>query len=321
MDTEVLLWLKHYERLGMDGSGVTLPEAPIRVRDLALTLENSTKAEIWSIHLAQRTLAKGKSLLDHICRAKLVNNIELTEEEDKHMEKYHRKREYNMSLPYAPNCTNGQGIRQSHLATGYIISPTGRRIGAMCESCAQEVIDEYREKLGQVWTFEPQEWQQVDLNRPAYTYGNPYQDDEEPVSNESISVGYSSGTLIYKEGSLFPSEHVRDGLDRSESIPSYVDPKDLQLQRICAYTDTRLIENTIKSEIDCPWCEALPGDVHARICPNGERWAQAKEIRDSAASLGKLGGKTKTEKKSKAAKENGKRGGRPQSTQLDMDDI
>ena len=66
-----------------------------------------------------------------------------------------------MSLPYAPNCTNGQGIRQTHSATGYLISSTGRRISAMCSSCAQEVIDEYKEKLGQVWTFELQEFQPV----------------------------------------------------------------------------------------------------------------------------------------------------------------
>jgi hypothetical protein len=71
------------------------------------------------------------------------------------------KEEDKMSLPYAINCTNGQGIRQSHSAEGYIISPTGRRISAMCRSCAQVVIDEYKEKLGEIWTFENQEWQEV----------------------------------------------------------------------------------------------------------------------------------------------------------------
>lgn len=66
-----------------------------------------------------------------------------------------------MSLPYAVNCTNGQGIRQSHSAEGYIVSPTNRRIGAMCQLCAQECIDEYKDRLGEVWTFERQEWQPV----------------------------------------------------------------------------------------------------------------------------------------------------------------
>lgn len=192
-----------------------------------------------------------------------------------------------MSLPYAPNCTNGQGVK--HSATGYIISPTGRHIGAMCLSCAEEVIDEYKDKLGQVWTFEPQEWQPVPV--------------DEEVTGRGLHQLRELGTI------------------QGESIQPYIDPKDLQLARICSYDNVNLPENTLPSEIDCPFCEALPGDIHARTCHNGERWKQAKEIRDSAARLGKLGGKAKTEKKAKAAKENGKRGGRPQSSQLEMEDI
>lgn len=40
-----------------------------------------------------------------------------------------------------------------------------------------------------------------------------------------------------------------------------------------------------------------------------EQWAKNK----AAVSLGKLGGKVKSDKKSKASRENGKKGGRPKN--------
>lgn len=78
-----------------------------------------------------------------------------------------------MSLPYAPPCIDGKGIRQSHISEGVIVSPDGRPISHMCRSCAQRVIDEYKEKLGVIWTFEEREYEQIDPNRPLYVYDSP----------------------------------------------------------------------------------------------------------------------------------------------------
>jgi hypothetical protein len=52
------------------------------------------------------------------------------------------------------SCIDGKGIVQSHFAEGWIISPQGKPIAPMCADHAKEVIDEYREKLGVVWTFD-----------------------------------------------------------------------------------------------------------------------------------------------------------------------
>lgn len=57
------------------------PNAPIRGRELAESLVDASLAEIWTIHLSQRTLAKGDALLEYICRAKILNGIPKTEEE------------------------------------------------------------------------------------------------------------------------------------------------------------------------------------------------------------------------------------------------
>lgn len=115
----------------------------------------------------------------------------------------------------------------------------------------------------------------------------------------------------------------------------------LQIQRMCSYVDTKLIENTILSEFDCTWCDAKVGDTHSRACPNGERYKQVQQLTQSGKSLpeiipgyieqvfpesvaarelGRLGGKVKSEAKSTTARENGKKGGRP-SKQLDLEDI
>lgn len=133
--------------------------------------------------------------------------------------------------PYAVNCTDGKGILQSHLAEGYIISPTGRRIGAMCRSCAQVVIEEYQTKLGQTWTFEPQDWR--------------------PVTQEQIRVGV--------EGR---------GLHQLAEMGTYIDP-----------------------------------------------------IHSSAATLGRLGGRARSEAKTTSSRSNGKKGGRPSVKQLDLEEI
>lgn len=66
----------------------------------------------------------------------------------------------------------------------------------------------------------------------------------------------------------------------------------LQIQRMCSYVDTKLIENTIL-------------------------------VRDTELlqELGRLGGLVKSEVKSTTARENGKKGGRPAIKQLDLEDI
>ncbi len=106
-------------------------------------------------------------------------------------------------------------------------------------------------------------------------------------------------------------------------IPFYIDPMtvDLQIVRMCSYLDTKLVENSVPSKFDCPLCEARIGETHASTCAHGERYAQAKEIRDAARNLGKLGGKSKSESKTLSSRENGKKGGRPRDETLNVDDI
>jgi hypothetical protein len=45
------------------------------------------------------------------------------------------------------------GRTLSHAASGWLTSPDGRPIVTMCHEHAQNCIDEYREKLGESWTF------------------------------------------------------------------------------------------------------------------------------------------------------------------------
>lgn len=137
-----------------------------------------------------------------------------------------------MSLPYAPPCTDGKGIRQSHLSEGVIIPPDGRPISHMCRLCAQAVIEEYRDKLGTIWTFEVREYQPINPDRSLYVYDSP-----------------------------------------EWRTPS----------------EDKLVENVVES---------------------------------AAAQLGRLGGKVKSEAKSTSSRANGRKGGRPKSTQsIDMDEI
>lgn len=76
--------------------------------------------------------------------------------------------------------------------------------------------------------------------------------------------------------------------------------------------------------------EVFPGTVKGRVAATGmedehsihykRREEEYREINFNASELGRLGGKVKSEVKSIAARENGKKGGRP-SKQLDIDDI
>jgi hypothetical protein len=45
-------------------------------------------------------------------------------------------------------------MRHGVRADGWLITPEGKRAGAMCRAHAQAVIDEYAAKLGMAWTFE-----------------------------------------------------------------------------------------------------------------------------------------------------------------------
>lgn len=99
--------------------------------------------------------------------------------------------------------------------------------------------------------------------------------------------------------------------------------RDLQIVHMCSYENTKLVENTLPAENDCPWCDAKAGDTHARSCEHGERYKQAKEIRDaardSARQLGRLGGLAKSEAKTQSSRENGKKGGRPRKEEKEID--
>ena len=54
-------------------------------------------------------------------------------------------------------CVDGKGERCFRTATVRLYNPKGKPVPgpAMCAGCAQEVIDEYRAKVGEVWTFKP----------------------------------------------------------------------------------------------------------------------------------------------------------------------
>lgn len=61
--------------------------------------------------------------------------------------------------------------------------------------------------------------------------------------------------------------------------------QNIKLHRMCSYADTKLIENTIPSSIDCWLCDAKVGDTHSRACPNGERYKQVQQLTASGKSL------------------------------------
>jgi len=42
-------------------------------------------------------------------------------------------------------------------ATGWLVSPSGRRVFMMCAQCADETIARFRDTAGQEWWFEPVE--------------------------------------------------------------------------------------------------------------------------------------------------------------------
>ncbi len=52
------------------------------------------------------------------------------------------------------NCTDGQGRSTLHNAEGWLRSPGGELVVAQCKRHALEVIDEYDERLGELWTFD-----------------------------------------------------------------------------------------------------------------------------------------------------------------------
>jgi hypothetical protein len=51
-------------------------------------------------------------------------------------------------------CTDGQGRLIDHAAEGWLLCPEDRRIVRQCARHAQHAIDEYRDKLGEAWTFD-----------------------------------------------------------------------------------------------------------------------------------------------------------------------
>ena len=49
-------------------------------------------------------------------------------------------------------CRDGRGYPCPEAGTVRLVSPNGWRGGPMCETHAQEVINEYASKLGEAWT-------------------------------------------------------------------------------------------------------------------------------------------------------------------------
>lgn len=86
--------------------------------------------------------------------------------------------------------------------------------------------------------------------------------------------------------------------------------------------------NTTKAESFCVWCQAENGEVHSLACPEGERYKYFQRLGESGISIpaymGYVGGLVKSEAKSKSSRANGRKGGRPKSTQsksIDIGDI
>lgn len=72
-----------------------VPGASIRGFNNALRMANATPAEIWTLSISQRTLAKGERLMHYVCTAKVVNNLPRTPEEEAYLNlivknKYHQ---------------------------------------------------------------------------------------------------------------------------------------------------------------------------------------------------------------------------------------
>lgn len=61
------------------------PAAVIRTEEQAQAATRMTIAEVWSMTLAQQTLAMGDRLLEYVCRAKLVNSLPLTPAETSYL--------------------------------------------------------------------------------------------------------------------------------------------------------------------------------------------------------------------------------------------
>lgn len=72
----------------------------------------------------------------------------------------------------------------------------------------------------------------------------------------------------HKEDHYFGDHHDEEGDNKVN----------LQIQRMCSYADTNLVENTIPADSDCSWCDAKVGHTHSRACPNGERYKQAQQL-------------------------------------------
>ena len=59
----------------------------------------------------------------------------------------------------------------------------------------------------------------------------------------------------------------------------------VKIHRMCSYTDTQLVENSIICTTECWSCDAQIGDTHSRACPNGERYKQVQQLTASGKSL------------------------------------
>ena len=59
------------------------------------------------------------------------------------------------ALPYPPPCLDATGQPHGAPSEGRVVAPSGRPVTWRCRACAEAVIAEYAEKLGERWTFVP----------------------------------------------------------------------------------------------------------------------------------------------------------------------
>jgi hypothetical protein len=112
------------------------------------------------------------------------------------------------------------GHRQGHVAEGWLCSPEGTRIVTQCREHAERVISEYKEKLGETWTFAPDTPSYQDLTEEEQViadllyvfthgggHGNPYMKPEVKraltflAARYNIADWHDATILLPKEGS------------------------------------------------------------------------------------------------------------------------
>lgn len=125
-----------------------------------------------------------------------------------------------MTSDHALRCTDGQGYLTDHGAEGWIVAPDGKRIGHQCREHAQAAIDEYRAKLGEVWSFMP--YPKPDFPRPA-SFDTSHAAEQCPTCGRFVGDGWGEpGDDDYSPGFGDAAYHNPDGCDEFEGDVSGV---------------------------------------------------------------------------------------------------